>query len=495
MADVHNFIIPEQQYGGLYKLSDNLEMETQRKEAAATQRSAKKASLSSFLSNYINPKDYLTGTVHDPAIAQSINDILVKGAELAGQDGVDNNMLITALSPMVSKLGRTSENLKELERQRKESEGILKGKKGIDLNRFNDTFKAAAYYNPDGSLKDFSEIDATHNFADEALRNGDIYTPEGFDDFVAKSGKNTVFDKVKVTDSNKGSRMTQAKMVTPSFMMQEKDSNGVHVGFVPKFEIATDGENKLMHDFLGDKGEKINAPVRMITDDVFESLPIESKAYLRQEARRFANENNIPISSPQVHNFARALGYDELKKSGKQYSTIEEFKEEKAPTTKNITNISMGGNGREVPSVDMWGDIYNKVSGDDRVQRGAGYAATGLSGKQQNIILELLRDATGMNGKEKDNGLLTQKDFYLKADPEGHLYAIDAVTNKSIMPITAYDINTIANKDLNKTWSSPTEEKNANRLNLNTGGNVPTSRPQSNKATSKPKKDPLGLFN
>ena len=345
MADVKDFIIPEQQFGGLYKLSSNLEREIIRKEDAAQKAAGKKASMATFLSNYIDPKEYFTGTVHDPTISQGINDILTKGAELAQQEGVDGNMLITALSPMVNKLGKTSQNLKELERQRKEAEGILKSRKGIDLNKFNQSFRESAYFNPDGTLKDLSEIDPTHNYTDEVLTKGDVYTPEAFDEFVAKSGKETKINRVKVTDARGGSRMTNAEMTAPTFMKPDVDASGRHIGFVPEYEEATDGDKKIMHDFLGDKGEKINAPVRMITDEVFESLPNEAKAYLRQEARRYAAQHNIPLGSQQALNFAKALGYDELKKSGKQYSTFKEIQEQKAaPAPRTSITVNTGKN-------------------------------------------------------------------------------------------------------------------------------------------------------
>lgn len=474
MADVKDFIIPEEQFGGLYKLSSNLERERIRKEDAAQKAAGKKASMATFLSNYIDPKEYFTGTVHDPAISQGINDILTKGAELAQQKGVDGNMLITALSPMVNKLGRTSQNLKELERQRKEAEGILKSRKGIDLNKFNQSFRESAYFNPDGTLKDLSEIDPTHNYTDEVLTKGDVYTPEAFDEFVAKSGKETKINRVKVTDARGGSRMTNAEMTAPTFMKPDVDASGRHIGFVPEYEEATDGDKKIMHDFLGDKGEKINAPVRMITDEVFESLPNEAKAYLRQEARRYAAQHNIPLGSQQALNFAKALGYDELKKSGKQYSTFKEIQEQKAaPAPRTSITVNTGNNPSQVPTVDIFSEIVEKTGGD-RVTRGVGYATSGLSGTAQKILIDYLRNITG----DKE---LSQADFYVKQEADGTVNAVDKVTNKVISPINAFDVNSIANKDLNKVWGSKAEENAAKNINLKGGAKIATEKQQQNK--------------
>jgi len=469
--DTHDFVIPEQQYGGLYKVADTLGKERQRKDEAAKLGAAKKASMATYLNSYIDPKDYFTGTVHDPHISDRMNEILTTGAKLAEQDGMDANMLTMALSPMVTKLGKESQNLKELERQRKETEAVLKPIKGIDLNKYNEAFKRAAYYNPDGTLKDIASIDPTHNYSDEVLNNGGVYTPEAFDEFVGKSGKATTVEKVKVTDARGGSRMTNAEMTAPSFMVQDKDENGRHLGFVPKYEIATDGDKEILHDFLGDKGQKVTAPVRMITDDVFETLPVESKAYLRQEAKKYAEQHNIPLQSQQALNFAKALGYDVLKNAGKQYSTFKEIQEQKAqPAPRTSITVNTGNNGGNVPTVDVFQEIYDKAGGEDRVKRGVGYAASGLSGTAQKIVIDYLKNLTG----NKD---LSQADFYIKRDANNNVFAVSSDDNKIIAPINAFDINTIANRDLNKTWSSKAEEKSAKDINLNGGENVATQKP------------------
>lgn len=482
--DVQDFIIPEQQYGGLYKVADTLGRERQRKDDAAKLGAAKKASMATFLNSYIDPKDYFTGTVHDPHISDRMNEILTKGAELAQQDGVDANMLTVALSPMVTRLGKESQNLKELERQRKEAEGILKTRKGIDADKFNQAFKKNAYYNPDGSLKDIASIDPTHNYIDDALNSGDVYTSDAVDEFVSKSGKSTTVDKVKVTDARGGSRMTNAEMTAPSFMVQDKDANGRHLGFVPKYEIATDGDKEILHDFLGDKGEKIKAPVRMLTDDVFETLPKESMAYLRQETKKYADQHNIPLSSQQALNFAKALGYDVLKNTGKQYSTFKEIQEQKAaPAPRTSITVNTGNSGGNVPTVDVFQEILDATSGDNRVQRGMGYATSGLQSGTQKIIIDLLKTVTG-------NDKLSQADFYVKQDASGNVFAIDATTDKVISPLNAQDINSIANRNLNKTWSGKAEENAAKNINLKGGNKIPTTKP----TTTAPKKDPLGIL-
>jgi len=320
--DLSGFTSEQQTFGGLYKLGDNLERDRMRKEQTQQKDSANNLMKSKFLENYLDPKEFLTGTINDPYVTDRLNSILQKGSALANEKGVDTNMMQMALSSDVNKLMKETQNIKEIERQRKESFDFLKGKKGIDPQRYNEYFKKSAYYNADGTLKDLSDIDPTKNYADETLRSGDIYTPESIDEFVKGAGKNTYSTRLKVQNGRGGFEDKSVSVTAPAFMIPDKDAAGNHVGFVPEYEVATSDGQPVLHDFLGDKGEKVKAPVRMVTKDVYASLPVESKAYLRQEAIKYAKQHGIEPSSPEVDNFQRALAYDEIKRSEKQTSNF-----------------------------------------------------------------------------------------------------------------------------------------------------------------------------
>ena len=188
-------------------------------------------------------------------------------------------------------------------------------------------------------MRDISTIDPSQNYADNVLKNRDIFTNEGFADYVAKSGKTTTLEDTWVYGKDKSARRTKAEMTYPSFMISEKDGRNAHVDFVPKYEVATDGENVLMGEFMGQDGSKTKAPVRMVTDELFNDLPVSAKAYLRQEVRRLSKDKGVELNSVQAQNLAKALAYDELKNSGKQYSTLKEVQVQKAAPI--IINISL----------------------------------------------------------------------------------------------------------------------------------------------------------
>lgn len=340
--DLKGFSTPEQNFGGLYKLGDNLERNKQRTEMSQQRDAANKSMKAKFLENYLDPKEYLTGTIQDPYITERLSNILQKGSVLANEKGVDANMMQMALSTDVNKLTKEVQNIKEVERQRKESSDLLKGRKGIDPQKYNEHFKRSAYFNEDGTLKDLSDIDPTKNYADETFRNGEIYTPEGIDEFVKGSGKNTYSTKLKVQNGRGGFEDKSVSITSPSFMIPDKDGAGNHVGFVPEWEYATSEGKNVPHDFYdASTGKYQKADVRMVTKDVYGALPPEAKAYLRQEAIKYAKQHNVEPSSPEVDNFQRALAYDEIKRSEKQTSSFRQNEEKR----ENPIKIYTGGGG------------------------------------------------------------------------------------------------------------------------------------------------------
>lgn len=129
------------------------------------------------------------------------------------------------------------------------------------------------------------------------------------------------------------------------------------------------------------------------------------------------------------------------------------------PQPRNITNNNINMGGQQTPTVDIFGEIFDKTGSGDRVKNGKGYPLNGLSGTAQKIVLQYAKDIT--NNKDLNYG-----DIYVKQTPDGRVVVVDAKTNADISPINALDINKEANKDLNKTWSSKSEEKAAKNINL-----------------------------
>ena len=201
---------------------------------------------------------------------------------------------------------------------------------------------------------------------------------------------------------------------------------------MPKYEVATDGDNVVMGEFMGQDGSKTKAPVRMVTDEVFNDLPVSAKAYLRQEVRRLSKDKGVELNSVQAQNLAKALAYDELKNSGKQYSTLKEVQVQKAAPAPRITVNVGGGSGTQV------NDIYSRI--DKEVTRLKEYGenktpGTLLDADAQMVILDFVN-----KGRGEDDKLLIE-DIRLTKSEKGELLVFDKEGNlKTTLPKTGTNL-------------------------------------------------------
>jgi hypothetical protein len=356
--DVNNFIVPEQNMGGLYKVGDTLAKENYRKRQAADDAQKEQLSSTKYLENYFDPKDYLTGSQFDPMTNKLLFKAHGQALDLIKQN-VPLGEVLMATSKLVNQVNDYMQKGKMYNEQKKNTIAALKDVKGIDVNKLSNEMDNAAFpIDPKTGQRDVNQFDPNSNYADVALKNGDVYTNEGFSDYVSKAGKNTTVEDVTVQNPNKSLRRTKAEITIPSFMQKETDERGAVTGFVPKYDIATEGDTKLMHTF----GEQGDHPVRIVTQEVFDSLPAEAKAYLRQEVKRHSQKLGVPITSAQAENFAKALAYDELKQSGKNYSTLKEQQVEKAAPAPKITINTGEGKSNKVNINDVYEGIKNKTA-------------------------------------------------------------------------------------------------------------------------------------
>lgn len=342
---VDRFVTPENDFAGLYRYSGRLEQNRLRDEQLRKEAEAKRFASDKYFANYLDPKDRFTGTKADPVIAEQLSEALTQAHQLSARGATDNEIFM-AITPIVNRVNDYSQKAKQLQEQKKQALDVLGKQKGIDPLKFSSEFDDEVFMEADPKtgikkMKDLSLVDPSKNYADAVLQNREVFTNEGFGDYVGKSGKTTTVEDVSVYGKDKSMRRTKAELTSPSFMVSDKDERGAHVDFVPKYEIATDGDNVVMGEFLGQDGAKTKAPVRMVTDDVFNDLPVSAKAYLRQEVRRLAKDKGVELNSVQAQNLAKALAYDELKNSGKQYSTLKEIQVQKAaPIIVNTSSSS-----------------------------------------------------------------------------------------------------------------------------------------------------------
>lgn len=338
--DLSGFNSEQQTFGGLYKLGDNLERNRYRKEQEYQKNENTKTSNSKYLNEYFDPKEYLTGSIYDKQTTILVQDALNKAQQLNKQ-GLPLDEITMAVSPLVNKANRYVTSGKAYTQQKKQALELAGKIKGIDLGKLSSQMDNYAFpINEETGQRDVDAFDPNQDYADRALREGDIYNEDSFDEYMKTAGKNSYKTKLKITNGRGGYDMNNVEVTSPSFMIPDSDELGRHIGFVPKYEIATSGGEPVSHDWDSPKGS-VKAPVRMITQDVYNELPTQSKAFLRQEGIKYAKMNDIEPSSPEVDNFQRALAYTQLKGSHKISSSFKQYEEKKDTPIKIYT----GGGG------------------------------------------------------------------------------------------------------------------------------------------------------
>ncbi len=445
--DLSGFVSPEQNFGGLYKVSQNLRQETAQNEAEQRRLQAGKAASSKFLVDYLDQEQFLTGTPQDPYTVKKVSDLLKEGAALIEQ-GVDNNQLLMALSPKVGRLSQETQTLKQINEQKKQAIEALKSNPAVDIGKFSNAFDEI-YFEPDEmggtKLKDISKLDPSKKYADEILNTKSVYNPTGFDEFVKGAGKVSDRKSLTVKDSKGALSKKDMKLVSPPFMEPEYENvNGNQVftrEFVPKHELAIDEEKPIIGKFMNKEGRQVDAQIRLLDRGVFNNLPKNALAYVMQEAKQYANEEGIPVTDKKVELFARALAYDALKNSGKQKTEAEEIVvQNEAPAAKiSLTVNNKGGKeGEELPTIDIWTDLKGLVAKNSAAKK---YTQANLIGNSAfKVIKDILVEKTG----EKD---ISQGDFRLYDDPQGGIIVQDP-TGAFITNISEEDLNIAANKVL-----------------------------------------------
>ncbi len=331
--DLSGFVSKPQKFEGLSNLADNLRTNTALEQKSKQDAEGKKSASTKLFTNYLDDKAKFTGTKYDPYTHELTANALTQAMDLIKQ-GANDSDIMTAIAPLVNKANQYSLNAQGYAAKKKEALDRVKGVKGIDLQKLSDEMDKQAFEG-----KDISTVDPSLDYADMALKNGDVYTAEGFDEAYTKAKMNTNVGTVKHTDKKGKMSKNKVKLVGQDYLISETDADGNHTGFVPKYQIATDGGDPLMHKFQTDQG-MADAPVRLLDKDLFDRLTPSEKAYTLQEARKYAKANGVELSSKQAENFARAIAYDE--KKSRQSGTFETVEETKAAPQIKVT-VNSGG--------------------------------------------------------------------------------------------------------------------------------------------------------
>jgi hypothetical protein len=403
--DIKGFVTPEQQFAGLYKLADDISAQNAAKAKAAEADKANKAALAKYAENKFNTKDYLSGTVADPNITQQTADALNQVNSFISQNkGATESQIQLIASPLVRKIADYSEKSKVLKSQMESGIEQMKGKKGVDVDKFRTQFINRAWGVKDGQVPDnLNNVDITHNYVDDVLNNDDIYNAEA----VRESIKNIPLSDYQYSQTTRDKAGVQKSTLydvkSQDVYQPIKDASGKPTGdFEPKYVPFTNGNEVVMHEWIGDGGEKTKAPIKLLDEDAFNKIfsPTNNPtaaALLRNEVKKHT-EGKTPIDSSQAEYLARALAYNLVKDNMTGAPSIKVKEEQKQPIVKNTTNVNVGGAGGVVR------DIYTPAAEQYKALQDSKNKATELL-KQGKSVDEVVNET----GLQKDAVLASQQ--------------------------------------------------------------------------------------
>ncbi len=500
--EVKDFIGPANDYSGLYQLGSDMfknrqfnAIEADKKAAAAQKlaqdKAGKQASMAKFLVDYTNPKDHLSGTPTDPVIVKGLNDALQYGEKLIAQNkDLTIDQLLGQLSPIVGKISQYAQAAKVVNTSVNERLKEIPEGQGYNKMKLAEAAKKQAFFNLDGTPKDPSEVSSDIDYVSEAVKNNpdQVTDNKGIDEWLKNQSRLGNSTDVIHYNAKGGRERKKVKTTAYNWAVPETDASGVNNGkFVPEYDIAHDGGQTITHDFVDKDGKKINAPVRMVTDRLFNSIMMNSPGtgdFVRGQVMKAiksgeykdANGEPITIDSPQANALGKVILYDELKTRG--LGGMEDIVDTKPAQIKNITNIRVGN--KDVPVVDVYTPL--KALTDEHFENQKNYTpiqsqadpnkliygavpASSLDEQQQEAVLKAAQKA--------DKEIKAIDDIYLKKASDGSVGIVRAATDKLITSLTQIGTNVPANTGVKSKLKAIEQAQGKSK---------------------KPSKDPLGLF-
>lgn len=334
--DVSGFVNQPNNWAGLYHISDRLEKRQLAQQQLALQQQNKRNAAGTFLQNYLDPKDYLSGTAYDPMVLQGLQEAMQQGTHLASS-GADSPTLMMALGPMVNKLTTYSTNAKNINKQVDDEISKMKesGLIGYDFSKLKDEAMKSAFFKTDEKTgQSILNPDGADPTASSYVQKAIQTVPEkvtnstGFDTFADKAKMKTLADDV--ADYDKFGNMTKNKydLTFQEYMVPERDKKGKVSGFVPAHDVATEKGNPLFHTTIDEKGNAIKNPVRLLDEKIFDGLPpglIDNiKGQVKGHLKEFesATGEKVSMNSSRAKDVARALAYEELNRPQRNSGSI-----------------------------------------------------------------------------------------------------------------------------------------------------------------------------
>lgn len=438
--DLGGFYTPEEQFEGLNKITNRLDKNNLLAQKRAEEKRSQLSSASKFLTDYLDPKDSLTGTNYDPQIVAGFNELLQEGASLA-REGADINTLLMALGPKVNKLNQYSTKAKLLNQHLKDQLSKIPKNSGYDISALEREAKKSAFYNEDGTFKDINDVDIDRDWVTETVKNKPdlVTTDAGFDEFVKNSQKFVNTEDVTRYTPIGGMSRKKVKITSPNWLQSDLDEKGVFTGLVPKYEIAMDAGNPVMANFETDGEEKL-APVRMFDKKEFDSLMgsrPDIADYVRGQVKKY--NPKIDLNSPQAEMLARSFVYDELNR--RKAGGVEEMEVIDKPSAQQIkinlgySPYSRGGGGSSSGEVNI-NDTYNIIDAEATKKKDEGKAylqVNLLPLDAQKLVVDFASSVTGED--------LTQADIKVIKDNNNKLGVYRADDNSFIGFLTPTGTN------------------------------------------------------
>lgn len=454
-VNLDGFVTPENQFEGLYRLSDTLERRRYKDQQLAQQGDARKNAAGSFLNNYLDQKDFLTGTNYDPEIVRQLNEAMQEGATLA-QKGADTPTIMMALGPRVNKLNEYATKAKLIDQQIKNASTKLKNYKGYNTEALADEARKMAFYDKDGKLKDISTVDPNEDWITETVRlhPEKVTTGAGFDDFVNKTPLSESSKELQTMYAGK-KRNIKYDSKAPFWMDVAKDEKGDTEVDVSGNPVGLD----VMGDYVsGDDGKHLvnpetNRPYKVVNKDIFNAVMKHNPDiadYVRgqvvQHFRDLGTDKIPQEGTAQWDMMARNIVYDELKTRDRSSFKTRDNETKTTPVTRielgypayaPRSNSSSGSGAPEIR--DVYSEINNKASAGKELPFGVGKALgkvielNQLGTTAQKLVIEYVNKLTG--------GGMTQSDIMIAKAPDGTINIIDPAEGKVIAPIDFGDIN------------------------------------------------------
>ena len=334
--DLSGFANNDQKFGGLYNAANTLERRRQKDEEIALQQQGKQAATSKFLTDYLDPKDHLTGTNYDPQIVSGFQDVLQKANELVSK-GANTSDVLMAIGPSVSKLNQYSTTAKSINQRIKDQVGQLKQYPGYNLEALQSQALKKAFYGPDGKLKDISSVDPNTDWIMETVKDNPelVTTSKSLDDFVNKT---PLSDYSRTVQTAYGGRTKNVKYEAkhPFYEDLQRDAKGNIITDVSGNPLGLGVMGSEMQDdngkpIMDQSGKAFQALDKNVFNAIMSHNP-DVADYIRGQVNqhfRDAGAKQIPAEhSPQWDMMARHILHDELQtRSRSSFKTIEQQKE------------------------------------------------------------------------------------------------------------------------------------------------------------------------